>query len=192
MSTNCTKLLAPMKSPAPLPLPTLTPLNLMTMKQGYTQPSTRPRTVHPKRNGLMSMHIPIPGLSTRVPRALLNHSPSSTPLPVVKSQSAVKSSPPIVSIYTADTVSHKPKGQLLCVKGHVYKDSIVSRPLTILIDTGFTGTILISDRLAHRLHYHTIPSHCPIKLAEGTTASTIIQYQATAPSLQHKWYLTYP
>jgi len=45
----------------------------------------------------------------------------------------------------------------------------VSRPLTILIDTGFTGTILISDRLAHRLHYHTIPSHCPIKLAEGTT-----------------------
>ena len=56
-----------------------------------------------------------------------------------------------------------------CVQGRIYQKGVVSRSLRVLIDTGFTGSVLLKDALAHKLKFVTIPAAQPIQLAEGTT-----------------------
>ena len=170
-------------TPMPIvPVVPLKPLDITSIRHGYTVPSCRSRTVNPKRNGLMAMHVPVPGLSTKLARTLMaNNQRKHTP------HDERATLPPIVHVPTPVPVPHEPatrptrlfaattytpKGELLCVQGHVYLGNTVSRPLKILIDTGFTGNILLNDKLARRLKLKSAPSHCPIRLANGTTITS--------------------
>ena len=134
----------------------------------------------------MTMHVPVPGMSTKLARALvtntrqkhLSHDELASPSPSASLQTPVPVPhlPPhepanrSPRLFTASTYTSK--GDLLCVQGHVYLGNTVSRPLKILIDTGFTGNILLSEKLAHRLNLKSAPSHCPIRLANSTTITS--------------------
>ena len=171
--------------------------------KSFTAPSTRSRTVRPQRGGLMSMHIPCPGTSTSVARSMVSnvlrkntkhefHGVGSVTECVVPPEP--KRTKPTGTVATSLraasenlTQSQSKGGTLLRVVGRLYQGCNLSDPLSVLIDTGFSGRVLLSAKQARKMKLHLSDCDNPIRLADGTLvrSSTIAMDMAFSLGEDH-------
>lgn len=169
--------------------------------KSFTAPSTRSRTVRPQRGGLMSMHIPCPGTSTSVARSMVSnilrkntkhefHGVGPVTERVVPPEPKRTKPTVATSLRAASenlTQSQSKGGTLLRVVGRLYQGCNLSDPLSVLIDTGFSGRVLLSAKQARKMKLHLSDCDNPIRLADGTLvrSSTIAMDMAFSLGEDH-------
>lgn len=82
---------------------------------------------------------------------------------------------PLPHIHATIPDAYNPNGSVLLTSARIFPNTgtiTASRPLVVLVDTGFSGHMLLSERVAAELHLQTTPIKNPIKLANGTIVNS--------------------